>query len=82
MTAEPDIRVPRIPTQQAAAPDDTCMIRLEVTQLRAYDRNPRRCQNSEYKQTDQGLYPCSGAGPAIGGDMPARRDGLHVAGRG
>ena len=31
-------------------PDDTCMLRLEVTQLRTYDRNPRRCQNGEYER--------------------------------
>jgi ParB family protein of integrating conjugative element (PFGI_1 class) len=37
-----------MPQQLAPAPDDTRMMRLEVTQLRAYDRNPRRCQNGEY----------------------------------
>ena len=41
MTAEPEIRLPRMPQQLAPAPDDTRMMRLEVTQLRAYDRNPQ-----------------------------------------
>jgi ParB family protein of integrating conjugative element (PFGI_1 class) len=40
---------PSAPAQQLA-PDSSCIIRLEVTQLRPYDRNPRRCPNSEYQR--------------------------------
>ena len=47
MKAEPANWVAHISPQQDAAPDDSHLIRLEVTQLRAYDRNPRRCQNNE-----------------------------------
>jgi len=48
MTAKPENWVAITPQEQDTAPDDTRLIRLEVTQLRTYDRNPRHCQNNEY----------------------------------
>ena len=50
MTAEPENRVLFTTQQQDVAQDGSRMIRLEVTQLRPYDRNPRRCQNNEYER--------------------------------
>lgn len=80
MTAEPEIRVPRIPQQQAAAPDDTRMIRLEVTQLRAYDRNPRRCQNSEYKRIKASIRAQGLDQPLVVTCRPGETDYMLLAG--
>lgn len=80
MTAEPEIRVPRIPKQQAAAPDDTRMIRLEVTQLRAYDRNPRRCQNSEYKRIKASIRAQGLDQPLVVTCRPGETDYMLLAG--
>ena len=80
MTAEPEIRVPRIPQQQAAAPDDTRMIRLEVTQLRAYDRNPRRCQISEYKRIKASIRAQGLDQPLVVTCRPGETDYMLLAG--
>jgi ParB family protein of integrating conjugative element (PFGI_1 class) len=50
MMAEPAIREPLSLREHGTAPDDARLLRLEVTQLRAYDRNPRRCKNNEYER--------------------------------
>jgi len=80
MTAEPDIRVPRIPQQQAAAPDDTRLVRLEVTQLRAYDRNPRRSQNSEYKRIKASIRAQGLDQPLVVTRRPGEPDFMLLAG--
>ena len=50
MAAEAENLAPRTPPAQDVAPDNSSLIRLEVTQLGSYDRNPRRCANREYER--------------------------------
>lgn len=50
MKAKTNNRVPLPSLEQGVALDNRCLRRLEVTQLRSYDRNPRQCPNNEYER--------------------------------
>ena len=50
MAAEAENRVLVASPEQDVALDNSRLIRLEVTQLGSYDRNPRRCPNREYER--------------------------------
>ncbi|MFK8047003.1 MAG: ParB family protein [Halioglobus sp.] len=50
MKTEVSNRASFMPPEQGAARDNTRPMRLEVTQVRSYDGNPRRCPNSEYER--------------------------------
>ena len=50
MTVETQNRVPLVSPEQDVALDNSRPVRLEVTQLRSYDRNPRQCPNNEYER--------------------------------
>lgn len=56
------------------------MIRLEVTQLRAYDRNPRRCQNSEYERIKASIRVQGLDQPLVVTCRPGETDYMLLAG--
>jgi ParB family protein of integrating conjugative element (PFGI_1 class) len=80
MTAEPENRVLFTTQQQDVAQDGSRMIRLEVTQLRPYDRNPRRCQNNEYERIKASIRAQGLDQPLVVTRRPAVTDYMLLAG--
>lgn len=78
MTAEPENRAALTP--QDAASGNAHLIRLEVTQLRAYDRNPRRCPNSEYARIKASIRAQGLDQPLVVTRRPGETDYMLLAG--
>ena len=80
MAAETANRVPRISPAQDVALDNSCLIRVEVTQLRAYDRNPRQCPNSEYERIKASIRAQGLDQPLVVTCRPNESDYMLLAG--
>ncbi len=80
MTAEPENWVALMPQEQDGAPEDARLIRLEVTQLRAYDRNPRRCPNNEYERIKASIRAQGLDQPLLVTCRPGETDYMNLAG--
>jgi ParB family protein of integrating conjugative element (PFGI_1 class) len=80
MMVEPAIREPLSLREHGAVPDDARLLRLEVTQLRAYDRNPRRCQNNEYDRIKASIRAQGLDQPLVVTCRPGERDYMLLSG--
>lgn len=81
MTAEPEHhRVPLTPSEPNTAPEGARLIRLEVTRLRGYDRNPRRCRNSEYERIKASIRSQGLDQPLVVTRRPGETDYMLLAG--
>jgi len=80
MAAETENRVPLTPPAQDVALDNSRLIRLEVTQLRAYDRNPRRSPNSEYERIKASIRAQGLDQPLVVTCRPGETDYMLLAG--
>lgn len=80
MTAETNNRAPLPSLEQDIALDNSRLIRLEVTQLRSYDRNPRRCPNSEYERIKASIRAQGLDQPLVVTSRPGETGYLLLAG--
>ena len=80
MAAETENRVPLTPPAQGVALDNSRLIRLEVTQLRSYDRNPRQCPNSEYERIKASIRAQGLDQPLVVTCRPGETDYMLLAG--
>ena len=80
MTAETNNRAPLPSLEQDVALDNSRLIRLEVTQLRSYDRNPRRCPNSEYERIKASIRAQGLDQPLVVTSRPGETGYLLLAG--
>ncbi len=80
MTAEPENWVALTPQEQDAASEDARLIRLEVAQLRAYDRNPRHCPNNEYERIKASIRAQGLDQPLVVTCRPGQTDYMLLAG--
>ena len=80
MMVEPAIRESLSLREHGAVPDDARLLRLEVTQLRAYDRNPRRCQNNEYDRIKASIRAQGLDQPLVVTCRPGERDYMLLSG--
>jgi len=78
--AETESRVPLTPSAQDVALDSSRLIRLEVTQLRSYDRNPRRSPNGEYERIKASIRAQGLDQPLVMTRRPGETDYMLLAG--
>ncbi len=65
---------------QDDAQGDKRVIRLEITQLRTYDRNPRRCQNGEYERIKASIRAQGLDQPLVVTRRPGEADYMLMSG--